>query len=487
MSVVRRALLLSTSERYIVLGSNFLTIAIVSRILTPAEIGVSVIGMAIVGFASSVREFASTSFLIQHKELARSDIQSAFTVMLIFTLVTAGALAVLAPHFAAAYEQQGLSPYLRVIALSMLIDLFPGLVATLMRREMAFGKVAVINISGAIVGMVVTIGLAHNGFSYMSFAGAWLATSCITALLALAIRWQPWIFRPTLRHWRRMVEFGGYNGVTALLAKAYEMVPYLLLGWFLTPQAAALFNRSMMICQLPDRLVLSGAISVVLPAFSAAVRDGKDVKQPYLNALALITALLWPVLLVIAVLAHPIVEVLLGRQWLETVPLIRIIAVASLFAFSCEMNYPVMVSLGAIRDVCIRALISFPASAAMVAAAVYFGGLEAAAWSMMVVIPFQAFVSLTFLRHRLGLEWGEIASALGRSAVVALASIAGPIGVVGLTDFNFALSLGAAIVAAILAAVGWLIAMSMTRHPLLDEIVLVIPILRRVARPAPAL
>src|SRR5690242_15236490 len=56
MTAVRRALLLSTADRYFTFASNFAVAAAVSRILTPAEIGVSVVGMAILGIALSVRE-----------------------------------------------------------------------------------------------------------------------------------------------------------------------------------------------------------------------------------------------------------------------------------------------------------------------------------------------------------------------------------------------------------------------------------------------
>ncbi|PSJ58550.1 oligosaccharide flippase family protein [Pseudaminobacter soli (ex Li et al. 2025)] len=486
MSGIRRVLLLSTSDRYVALICNFLTVAVVSRILTPAEIGISVVGMAIVGFASSAREFASTSYLIQHRELDREDIQSAFTVMLAFSLIIAGALAVFAHPLASAFGPAGLAPYLRIISICMLIEVFPTLIVTLLRREMAFGKVAIINIGGAIVTSVVTVILARHGFSYMSFAGAGLANACFTALLAIAIYSRISIFMPTLRHWRRMVEFGSYNGVTAFLFKIYEMAPYLLLGNILSPHAAALFSRSMMICQIPDRLVLNGAMPAILPIFSASVRDGQDLKKPYLNALEMITALQWPALLAIALLADPVVGLVLGSQWQGSVPLVRIIAIASLFTFSAEISYPVMVSLGAIRDVCIRALIAYPASLLILLVAIAVGGLHAAAWSMLVVAPLQACLSLTFLRRRLGLQWQELFAAVQRSALVAVASAACPALVLVLSDLGSAPAILQIIVSGIFAAAGWLFALRATRHPLLQELGQAFSAIRRTIRPAPA-
>lgn len=479
MLAVKRALLLSTCDRYFALVSNFATAAIVSRILTPQEIGVSVIGMAVIGIALSTREFASASFLIQRQELNRGEIRAAFSVLLVLTAAIAAAMVVLTPVLASAYGEERLVPYLHLVSICLFIDLIFLQVIPLLRRDMAFGKVAIINISGAAIGALTTVVLALLGFSYMSFAWAWFASSVTMGLLALSLRPHFWMFKPSFRQWRGMVEFGGYNGVIVFLSKAYEALPFLLLGRVLSPDAAALYSRSLMICQIPDKLVLGGAVSVILPAFSAEARQGRDLKRPYLGALEMITALHWPALLVVAVLAHPIVDILLGQQWQPVAPLVQVIAIASLFSFSFEMNYPVLVAVGAIRDLFYRSLIIFPVSAALMTAAILLGGLQGAAWSTMLIVPFHAFVSLQFVRRRLAMGWAEIAGAVWKSGVVALVSALGPLAAVVAAGFSFELSIGQAIVAGILAMVCWLGGLVLTRHPLFAEIMKTIPVIRR--------
>ena len=402
MSGIRRAILLSTGERYFVLLANFATVAAVSRILTPAEIGVSVIGTAIVGVALAMREFASASFLIQRAELSRDDVRGAFAVMLVLTLATAAVITLLAPRLAAAYGEPALVPYFRVICACLVLDLVYLQVVSMLRRDMAFGKLALVNIALAATGAATTVALALLGFSFMSFAWAWLAGSAVAGALALALRPDFWMFRPSFRDWRGMAAFGGYNGGTALIYKVFDQVPYLLLGRLVSMDAAALFSRSLLICQLPDRLLLGGALSVALPAFAAHARQGQSLKAPYLKSIGLVTALAWPAHVVLAVLAYPLVDIVLGQQWHGVAPLVQVVAVASLFAFSIELNYPVLVTAGAIRDVFLRALISFPASAAILTIAALLGGLQATAWSMMLVVPFNAAVSLYFVRRRIG-------------------------------------------------------------------------------------
>jgi O-antigen/teichoic acid export membrane protein len=485
MLSVKRALLMSTGERYFLLVSNFATAALVSRILTPEEIGVSVIGMAILAIAMSLREFSGTSYLIQREKLSREDIRGAFTVMFILTGIVAAGLVAASPFLASFYGEPNLVPYFRIISACLFFDASFILITALLRREMSFGKVAAINITGAVTGSAATIWLALMGFSYMSFAWGWLIGSALAAGLAVALRPHFWMFRPSFRHCREMVSFGGYNGAIAILFRIFEALPLLLLGRLVSPHAAALLSRTLMIGQIPDKLVLGGAMSVVLPAFATEVRQGRDLKRTYLAALSLITGLHWPALLVLSVLAYPAVNIVLGPQWIEAAPLVQVVAVALLFSFSFELNYPVMVAMGAIRDLFIRALIVFPLSGCLLSAAVFFGGLHAAAWCMLVTMPFQAYVALSFVRRRLGLRRREIAAALWKSAVVAIASAAAPLAMVAVSGSGFGLSLGQASGAGLLAFGGWATALILTRHPLFEEIAKTFPAFRRATlRPA---
>ena len=63
------------------------------------------------------------------------------------------------------------------------------------------------------------------------------------------------------------------------------------------------------------------------------IRQGNDLKRAYLQALSHITVVHWPALLLLAVLAQPIVMVLMGQQWTQIVPLVQIISIACLFWF----------------------------------------------------------------------------------------------------------------------------------------------------------
>jgi O-antigen/teichoic acid export membrane protein len=220
---------------------------------------------------------------------------------------------------------------------------------------------------------------------------------------------------------------------------------------------------------LPDKFYLQGVVSVILPAFAAHIRDGRTLREPYLRAISLITGFQWPALVVLAFLAHPVVQILFGSQWYGVVPLVQIMAIAAMFSFSFELNYPVLVAMGAVRDSFIRCLLIWPASALIITVFAFFG-LKAVAVGMLVVVPFQAFVSLHFVRRHIDIAWTDIAQALWRSLVVAGMSAVGPALVMAFVGFNSELPIWELMLAAALAAAGWLAGLVLTSHALLREI-----------------
>ncbi|QKV17934.1 oligosaccharide flippase family protein [Oricola thermophila] len=468
--MIRRALLLSTGERYLTITVNFAMLALVSRILTPVEIGVSVIGMSIIGIALAFREFASSQFLIQKPELTREDIRAAFGVILVLTLVIALALAISSRPLAQLFNEPGLDRYLKVISGCILIDTLSTHVISLLRREMAFGKVAVLNTTLALTSAVVTVTLAIKGFSYMSFALGWLVASIVASAMAVCFRPHLWMYRPSLRRARAMVRFGGYNGGSYLLFMMAEHLPYALLGKIVSMEATAIYNRALTISQIPEKIFIGGAVPVILPALASEAREGRSVKKAYLHGLEIITVLQWPALLVLAVLASPVVDIVLGNQWHDSIPIVRIVAIASLFSFSFALNDPALMAIGHVRDVFIRALITFPVVMVAITLAALIGGLEMTAWSLMFVIPFRAFIAINVVCRRLSMRWRDIGVATWRSLAVASTTVAVPLAIAVSSDVPFEFSISQTVAAVCAAGAGWLAGLWMTDHPMRKEI-----------------
>lgn len=469
MNSIRRGLAITTIERQFTLVLQLIATIVVSRLLTPAEIGVWGVAFAFTSLLLGAREFATETFLIQRHALNREETQAAFTVMLFLSLLISCIIFLLTPWLARFYREPGLASVLHVVAVAVVLEVVATPLVALMRRKMEFGYVAIVNVTRSIILTAVTIGLAALGFSYMSFAWSALAAAFLSSALAFYLQPDAWVYKLRLRDWRDMLRFGGYSGINVLLYKVYETVPAFMLGRTVSLDAVGVYNRASLVCQLPSNVLLGAIGSVLLPALSAEAREGRDLTNSYLRAVSMLTALQWPALIVLAILAHGLVPIVLGGQWTQAVPLIQVMAIAALPTFTIELAFPVLVAVGAMRDVMFRALIVWPLSAVLIAVASLFG-LTAIAMAFLVVFPLQAAVSLYFTRRHLAFRLLEFGKSCWRSAFITATSATGPLAVSAWLGFDAPVPIAALVIAIVLAALGWFAGVLYTRHEFLDEI-----------------
>jgi O-antigen/teichoic acid export membrane protein len=469
MNVVRRSLLFSFAEKYGIYAINLAALAVISRLLTPTDLGVFAVAGAVTLVLEVVREFGIGTYLVQARELTCDNVRTAFTVALCLSTLGAALLFALSGTAAAFYHEPALRRIMPVLAVNFLLVPFSIYGMSALRRDMAFDSLATIGIGTAAVSAIVGGGFAFLGFGYMSLAWGLLASSGFRTLMAFLYRPHLWAFRPALKEWRDALSFGGYSAAASIINVLHDSLPQLMLGRILGPASVGLYVRASTLSQLPDRLVTSALQSVVLPALAERTRRGQDLKEPFLRSLTCVTALQWPLLLCLALLADSVVRILLGPQWLAVAPLLRIISLASLCLFPAFMTYPTMVAVGRVRDTLTMSLISLPPSIALIAAASTYG-LEAVAAVQFVNAPLQVYVALRFVSRHVRFTWRDLALATRASAVVAACTVIAPGLVVILAGSHESLSYVQIIVAVVAAGVGWLIGLAASGHPLLAEL-----------------
>ncbi|MEP6546411.1 MAG: oligosaccharide flippase family protein [Gammaproteobacteria bacterium] len=465
---VRRAFVWASAGRYLTMAINLVATLILARLLTPQEYGVTVVGGAVFTVAEALRALGGGAYLIQKQDLTQDDIRACFTVSFLATVLITALLLLLAEPLARFFSMPQLAPYVRVVALGYMAGPFTYPIGAMLSRRMAFGRIAAVGVSASVVYAGVSVALAVRGFSYMSFAWA-SAASTITSMLCYVILWQERsIFRPSFRRWGAVLNFGIYDSATALIAGVADSLPYFIFGKLFTPDAVGLAQRAVMLCMMPERVILAGVSAVALPAFAKEAREGRSVRGSYLRAIELLTAAQWPSLILLALLAHPLVAILLGSQWPAAAPLVQIFAVALMFAFPIVLHYAMVVSVGAIRYMpVIMVLQGICSIGALTLAARH--GLYVAALSTLVILPCNGIIAVGIARHFLKFRWMDLFAASRKSLVVTVLCALGP-ALILFAHGDPQLGFPATVLAAATAALGWLSGLRLTRHPLLDEI-----------------
>lgn len=465
MKQVRHAVLIFMLERHFGIIVNLAMLVVLARSLPPAQMGLAIIGWGIVTIVFSLREFVSSDFLLTLLKVRRADISTAATILILSSAILGAAVYFTAPAIAASFHAPSLERFLVVSAIAASAEALGMPALSALRRELAFGRIAAIRTASLLIASTATILAVSDGRQYLSLAIGALAGGFASTILAGFAYPALLDARPSLRSWRKVLDFGRYKGAAAVIASLHRALPQIVLGYGLTPSATAIYNRAQALRSAPEHAAFSTMLAAQI---SARPRTASDIASDCLNALAGISALAWPALAMLAILADPIVRIGLGAQWLPLIPVLQILALGSFFLFPVMLMPPLLIALGANRSAFALKTTSQAVSALILCAASFFG-LMAMVLCQVAVMLFQMLIAFRVLQRHVPLDWRQVLDAVIPSATVTLATITAPLMFVAAQGFEFDMSGRQALAIGGLSAVSWLAGLFATHHPLLGQ------------------
>lgn len=325
---VRPALLYSFASRYASLVIQFAATVVIARLLSPSEIGIYSVGAAVVMIANTLRDFGTSTYVIQEKELTDDRLRTAFTITVGLAWIIASVLWILSSPLSAFYAEPGVAEVLRVIAFNFVLIPFGSITLAMLRRDMNFRALMYITLAGTLAHSATAVALAALGMGFISLAWAAVCGTAATVVGA-ALANRQWIFaRFSLIEQKRVLGFGMRSSLSSMASEAGHASPEMVLGRTLGMEATGLFSRAMGYVQLFERLLQDVLRGVMLPYFSDEARAGTNLRKKLNVAIENIGAISWFIIAMTAVLAKPMILLLYGSQWTDAVPIAQILCVA---------------------------------------------------------------------------------------------------------------------------------------------------------------
>lgn len=415
---LRLALVLSTAQQYTSLLVTLPSIMILSRLLTPAQIGVYSVAIAFVNLVHMLRDFGTSEYLVQAPNLDAEIARSAFTVTWIMAWSLAALLFVCSGWVAMFFDEQGLGSVLRILCLTYLLLPVGSTVNAMLIREMQFGIRYKIQVTELLTQNGVTIALAWNGFGY--YSPAWGAVAGMVATVSGCFWWasEYRIRGISLKHWRPVVDFGVKKTGGTVMNRLGDSSPDFVIGRMLGFAQVGLFSRGFGLVRMFQDNVSGAVSSVVYSAFSQRHRDGENPAELFLRSITFITGIGWPFLGFASLMAFPIIRIFFGDQWDGAVPILRLTAIQVCIGIIVIHYQDLLtaigrVGLGAIWTTAWQLVIIVT----LVAAA--FFGLVAVAASLIPATALVVLGVIIGLSRTTNLTLGDYARALWPSAVMA--------------------------------------------------------------------
>lgn len=320
MSVHRalRANTLATAVNFLLaLGSAI----IIARLLTPKEIGIFSIATSLIGFAHVLRDFGVGQYLVQLKTVTRDDQRAGFAMMLFSSWSMALLMLVTAPLAASFYAQPGIAEVFRVLAGSFALLPFGAHILSMLKREMRFDLVAVVNIINGVISTVVSLLLAWQGYGFTSMAWGTLAGNVANVLMLFALRPEMALMTPRFTGLGNVLTFGGKSTLAALFQQLGGNSADLILGKTISAEAVAQFSRASSPLTMVSAKINEVLLQVFGPAFAKGLREGVSPADLLTRSIQVHTGLYIWMIAMLALVSQSLVLLLFGDQWRQAASL----------------------------------------------------------------------------------------------------------------------------------------------------------------------
>lgn len=327
-------------------GIQFIVTVVLARLLAPEEFGLIVLATIFIAIAKIFVETGFNTALIQKKEADEIDFSSVFYLSLIVAGLLYVCLFLSAPYIAIFLGQPEIVSVLRTLSLTLFFGAINSIQIAMISRNLQFKKLFVSSLGAVVLSGIVGIVMAYASLGIWALVGQQLTNQIvITIILWFTVKWRP-LFVFSITRLKSLFSFGWKLLVSGILDTLTSNLTNLLVGKVYSPTALGFYNRGE---QLPSFIVnnIDGSIqSVMLPTLSNYQEDSQRVKEIARRSIVTSSFIIFPMMVGLAAVAEPLIELLLTEKWLPAVPFLQIsCAVYALWPIH-TMNLQVMNALG---------------------------------------------------------------------------------------------------------------------------------------------
>lgn len=350
---------------------QFVGVVVLSRLLDPADFGLVAMVLAIVGVGEVFRDFGLTQAAVQSKTLSDQQRSNLFWLNTALGALLCVAIFACSYPIAALYGEPRLIGLAQALAFVFLLNGISTQYRAQLSRELRFLSLAVVEVAAQAFGLVLAIGVALFSGSYWALAAQQLAGAAISVVLLVAVtKWVPRLYRRG-HQMGQFVRFGGFLVAAQFVTYLSKNVDSIVIGARLGPTDLGFYNRAFQILVLPLNQINAPATRVALPVLSRLQDERARFERFLLSGQTILLHLVMFIFGYAAALADPLINLVLGPGWGQSVPIFQILAISGAFQAASYATYWVFLSTGKTKSQLYWSLASRP----LVIAAVLVGSI----------------------------------------------------------------------------------------------------------------
>lgn len=315
----------------VALSAGLLRTMVSARVLEPAEIGLIGIALLALGFVEAVASTGVDTALVATRKDVETYLDPAFTVQVARGFVVFGCLWAAAPALAWAFQNDAATGVIRSVGVIAALRGLANPAVAVAIRELDFRRVFLWSLPEVLTSLCLTLALLFVRGDVWALVMAIIAGQAVGTVASYGL--VPRMPHLTLERGRirELLRFGRFVSGSRALMYCSVNVDAALVGVTMGTHALGLYQFAARVAELPVVTFTKAAAQVALPTLSGLHTSASALTGTWRAMLGWVFAVNGAAAVVIVVFGEAAVEVVAGRQWLDAVPVMRILAVAMLF------------------------------------------------------------------------------------------------------------------------------------------------------------
>ena len=386
-------MLWSAIQRFGTMIISFVSNIVLARLLSPDDYGC--IGLLTI-FIVLADTFVNGGFgaaLIQKKEPTKEDYSTVFYWNIIVSILLYILLFFVAPYVAQFYKIPLLSSVLRAQGVVLLLHALSIVQLNILRKELRFKKLSIIQISSSFFSVVVAIILAYQGFGVWTLVFQQLLMAFTTTLLLwVTTSWKP-IHSFSKQSFKELFGYGSFLLLSDLLNSLCDNVQGLIIGRKFSAGDMGFYTQARKLETIPTTSISQVVNLVAFPVYSKLQDDKEKLFLAVRKTSRMMNFLNFPLMILLILVANELIVFLYSDKWLESIPYFQILCVSGLVNCIQSINYQVVCAVGKSKLIFRWNIVKRLVGLASILVGMNFG-VKGILWGMVFGFYFTALVNI---------------------------------------------------------------------------------------------
>lgn len=310
-----KGLLWSSVERFSVQGVQFLVMLVIARLLDPSDFGLVGMLAIFLAVAQSLIDSGFSQALIRKQDRTEVDNSTVFYFNIVVSAVLYLILYAIAPWVSDFYNEPQLCSLMRVLCLIVIVNSFAVVQRAIYTASINFKTQAKASFIAALASGLVGVWMAYNGYGVWTLVWQQLLNAGInTLLLWIYSNWYPrWAY--SWKSFRELFAFGSKLLASGLLDTLYTNIYLLVIGKIFNASSLGYYTQADRFTKLPSSNITGILQRVTYPVLCSIQDDDERLREDYRKLLRLSAFIIFPMMCLLAGVAYPLVELLIGEKW----------------------------------------------------------------------------------------------------------------------------------------------------------------------------